>query len=740
MKCLVSWSMVLVLVVAGCTVPSLEELENERGEVKVRINYTESFKTGCFVLRVADASNVDMEREEITQLGSKTSPLAVSIFRRPEWPEKVRLTVTAHELACDGYVVGQQSVELDRALPQRTQELTLVTPDADGDGYVAIGSGGRDCDDSSNQARPGGPVEVCDGLDNDCVGGIDNGLPRTEFYRDADGDGVGAGTAVQACVAPTGYMVRSGDCDDANPNASPDNRELCNNFDDNCDGLRDEGFNKSWYGDGDGDGYGDQNQMVESCASVSGYVQVSGTGFDCNDSRADVHPGAVERCNGLDDNCANGADESFLTGSQGLGEACTNNTCLGVYICNPNNDAQTVCNAPAPTLYYLDADGDMQGASGSAASLVCPGASPPANRVANATDCDDADSDTKMVGTEVCDGLDNNCDGQLDEGLSCGGAFRQVFDVALGGGGHSWRTVAVHPAGYPVWVAGLGGKLAVRNAANAPFVSHSFGDSPANTTNCGDWDWYAAWVRPSDGHVFLAGEGGHVAEHTGTACINQFDAPGSEHATGIVGFESGSVTALYVVNDGGRLFTWTPGSTPVERENTSYVYRGIHAVDPNLLLVAGANGSNQFITSYVGGVLNATSPQTLSTTTVSGSINAVWMSAANRAFAVGDGGAVWVWNGVTNWGLVTPPSVPVPNFTSVVMPPNSTMAYMVDRGTPGKLWRRTASGWARAPRLTPPGETQPVDPDVPLYDIAMTSVGDFWMVGDQGRVYHYPQP
>ncbi len=75
-----------------------------------------------------------------------------------------------------------------------------------------------DCDDNNISIHPGA-TEVCDGIDNNCVGGVDEGI-TTIFYRDADGDGVGvASDSTQSCADElSGYAIGSGDCDDTNPN------------------------------------------------------------------------------------------------------------------------------------------------------------------------------------------------------------------------------------------------------------------------------------------------------------------------------------------------------------------------------------------------------------------------------------------------------------------------------------------------------------------------------------------
>ena len=91
----------------------------------------------------------------------------------------------------------------------------------DGSGYV---SDNTDCNDSAAAAYPGG-AEICDGLDNDCNGTIDDGSDVSMFYNDADGDGYGdAKDSVEACVAPVGYVDNSDDCNDFNDELNPNSR------------------------------------------------------------------------------------------------------------------------------------------------------------------------------------------------------------------------------------------------------------------------------------------------------------------------------------------------------------------------------------------------------------------------------------------------------------------------------------------------------------------------------------
>jgi hypothetical protein len=123
------------------------------------------------------------------------------------------------------------------------------------------------------------------------------------------------------------------DCDDAVASTHPGQVEVCNTIDDDCDALIDEGVAGTFYPDADGDLFGDAAGAV--LMACSGGAGRSPNHTDCNDANAAVHPGALETCDGIDNDCSGVADEgcSCTTGVTrpcGLSGACAGatQTCL----------------------------------------------------------------------------------------------------------------------------------------------------------------------------------------------------------------------------------------------------------------------------------------------------------------------------------------------------------------------------------------------------------------------------
>ena len=179
--------------------------------------------------------------------------------------------------------------------------------DNDQDGSVGEQYGGDDCDDNNGAIGPHA-IEVCDGVDNNCDGQIDEDQMGT-FYVDADGDGHGdLNQPIEACEAPEGTSIYSGDCDDLDASINPDASELCDGVDNDCDGGTDEGALIAAYPDVDLDTYGDDDSMALMCPSD---VPEDWTtdGGDCDDTDENINPGVEELCDGIDNNCDTVIDE-----------------------------------------------------------------------------------------------------------------------------------------------------------------------------------------------------------------------------------------------------------------------------------------------------------------------------------------------------------------------------------------------------------------------------------------------
>jgi hypothetical protein len=155
----------------------------------------------------------------------------------------------------------------------------------------------RDCnDDPANGGASVYPaaLEICDGLDNNCNGQVDE-VVKSTFYRDADGDGYGdLSLSTQACTPPAGYVVDNRDCNDdpanGGPTVYPGALEICDGLDNDCNGQVDDGVKPIFYLDADGDGYGNPLLSIPACTAPAGYVANSG---DCDDTNAKLAPATV---------------------------------------------------------------------------------------------------------------------------------------------------------------------------------------------------------------------------------------------------------------------------------------------------------------------------------------------------------------------------------------------------------------------------------------------------------------
>ena len=394
----------------------------------------------------------------------------VQLFE-PESPEYTTLNIGAcqtgtvqctgeNSIICEGFV--RPSEDICDGIDNDCNEIIDDGYDLDEDTFTTCNG---DCDDNNNTVYPGAP-ELCDNLDNDCDGYV------SQDEADLDNDQ---------------YAVCDGDCEDNNYHINPGVDEVCNSIDDNCNDVIDEdipaticGPETNWgscsYGqnhcvngeltcvgaeypqaetcdnvDNDCDGYKDNNlyQLCETECGQGIEVCYSGDWYDCTAPEP-----TQELCDGVDNNCNGEVDEGcpcafgdtqicvespmfdINTGEQlgapyPCGEGIQYCDIYGEYgDCFFVRTLPEICNA-----WDDDCDGEIDG-------LVLPCSENP--ELAGIGECRAGQTECEMgvfsecIGEvlpeeEFCDGLDNDCDGEIDEELDPHDKVDIVFVVDISG-------------------------------------------------------------------------------------------------------------------------------------------------------------------------------------------------------------------------------------------------------------------------------------------------------------------
>ena len=236
----------------------------------------------------------------------------------------------------------------------------------------------------------------------DCNDGDGSVHSPQSYFVDSDLDGFGSTTTAMVCssTATAGYSTNSTDCNDGDGSVNSP---------------------QSYFVDADLDGYGSTTTaMVCSSTATSGY---SNNSLDCNDSNGAVHPGATEICgNSVDDNCNGSVDEG-----------CT------VYT------------------FYQDLDLDGYGNPNVSSTSSTP--NPPTGYVTVAGDCNDGNGAINPSAAEVCNGLDDNCDGTIDNGtpgLASATAINGPAGVCRSSTGQVFTVAAIPGATSYIWTLPTG--------------------------------------------------------------------------------------------------------------------------------------------------------------------------------------------------------------------------------------------------------------------------------------------
>ena len=200
------------------------------------------------------------------------------------------------------------------------------------------------------------------------------------LYLDNDGDNFGdAAKPLETCAATVAKHVDNKlDCNDAAKTVHPGAPETCNKIDDDCNLVVDDSMTKEWWVDADKDGYGNPKlKHIGSCTGVEDWLV--GNDLDCNDIPGPgeaIHPGVPELCDSIDNDCNEQIDEGTLL------------------------------------TFYKDADGDGHGLL-TQTEMACKA---PANATSTSDDCNDGNKLIYLGAPELCDNLDNDCNGKTDEG------------------------------------------------------------------------------------------------------------------------------------------------------------------------------------------------------------------------------------------------------------------------------------------------------------------------------------
>lgn len=260
-----------------------------------------------------------------------------------------------------------------------------------------------------------------------------------------------------------------------------------------------------FYADADGDGYGNSAVTTTGCVAPSGYVSDN---TDCNDGNVNIHPGASETCNNLDDDCDNSIDEGLIQFT-----------------------------------YYADLDLDTYG-NINATTTTCQVIAP-SGYVNNSTDCNDGNASIHPNANEICNNIDDDCDNAIDEGLTQF-TYYQDADLDTYGNINSSTTICAStaPSGYVINSTDCNDV----NAAVHPGVSDICNSIDDNCDNVIDENAINATVSPA-GTVAICSGSLVLTANSGTGLTYQWLKNGANISGATIQTYSAKKAADYKVSE-----------------------------------------------------------------------------------------------------------------------------------------------------------------------------------------------
>jgi hypothetical protein len=359
-------------------------------------------------------------------------------------------------------------------------------------------------------------------------------------------------------------------------------------------------------------------------------------------------------------------------------------------------------------------------------------------------DCNESNPFIRPGATEVCDGLDNDCDGTVDGVGICPAAngMGTWANRIVGPAGQVWHSVSTWTRG-GVWAVGANYYRAVLLPSGTSFT---VSNSAAN--GCGDnGGLYTVWADPqNNGRAYFGSAGGRLSyQDTNQTNCTQITALNGLSVYSLVGVQSGSPLEFFgaitstTAEEGAAFYAINLSSVTYNGFNNDLAYTlDVHGRSRNnVFVVGGYDGTTtsprspriyRFDPNDSQGVPNDRWDSVLPANTPGDQLKAVWVAADDVAFAVGNAGTVFRWDG-TNWT-----SLPFPHndaFLSSVVAFNRFTAYATANTTTGlgRIYRYNGEGWQVVFEQS----------GIRLNDIAGTGPDDLWVVGNNGRIYHWPQ-